>query len=45
MCPLAANDLAGLQAGSAHILALRSLAHEGANPLNVRVPATLRATV
>ena len=42
---LVAHDLAGLQARGAHVLTLRGLADERADPLNVRVPATLRASV
>jgi hypothetical protein len=44
-CGLVADDLAGLEAGGAYVLALGGLAHERANPLDVRVPAALRATV
>ena len=42
---LVADDLAGLQARGADVLALRRLAHERANPLNIRIPATLGASV
>lgn len=40
---LAAHDLAGLKARGADILALGGLAHQGANPLNIWVPAALGA--
>src|SRR5699024_4757541 len=40
-----AGDLSGLQAGGAHVQALRRTAGHGANLLDVRVPAPLRTTV
>ena len=42
---LAANDLASLEARSAHVLTLRGFTHERANTLNVWIPAALSATV
>ena len=42
---LVADDLAGLEAGSADVLALRCLTDESADPLDVRVPTSLRSAV
>jgi len=40
-----ANDLAGLNAGGAHIEALGGTTYQSANTLNVGVPATLGAAM
>ena len=40
-----ASDFASLEAGSAHVLALRGAADQRANPLDIRIPAPLRASV
>ena len=40
-----ASDLASLEAGGADVLALGRAADQGANALNVGIPATLRASV
>src|SRR5262245_33113591 len=39
------DDFAGLDAAGADVLTLGGTLHEGADALDVRVPATLRATV
>src|SRR4051812_30084634 len=39
------GDLAGLEAGRAHVDPLRRAVHDRAHPLHVRVPAPLRAPV
>src|SRR3954452_19806363 len=44
-CPGLAGDLAGLDAGGAHVEALRGLADHRAHGLDVGVPAPLRAPV
>ncbi len=44
-CCLAAGDLAGLQAGCAHVLTFRGFAHQRADSLDVWVPAALGAPV
>ena len=39
------GDLVGTQAASAHVDPLGAAIHEGTNPLDVRIPATLGANV